>query len=138
MLDLTTSRSIVENHLEANFTSCFVRYENVGLPPEDKVWLAVFDKQVLSESTGMGELQMMVNGSLIFQIFTPRNIGTAEARTIAQELSDLFANKEVESINFQESVFHGSPGVGDKEIPWYQMNLVIAYTGIMGQELSQC
>lgn len=132
MLDLTTSRSIVESFLGDNFETCPIRYENVGMPKEVAAWISLNDKQNLSDPTGMGESATVVKGNLIIGIFVQRGSGTAEARSIAKELSDLLGNKELEGIAFQEPVFHGSPG-GDPNISWYQMNLVIPYTSILGQ-----
>ncbi len=135
MLDLTTSRSIVEKYLGTNFTTCPIRFENVGMPEEAATWISLTDKQDISGSTGLGETSAVINGSLIIGIFTILGIGTTTARSIAEELSDLLGNQELEGIAFQEPIFHGSPG-GNSDIPWYQMNLVIPYTSILGQNYS--
>lgn len=138
MLDLTTSRSIVESYLGSNFTTCPIRRENVGLPKKIPTWISLQDKQNLSESTGMGEESALVRGTLIIGIFHLRGEGTLTHRAIAQELSDLLGGQELEGITFQEPIFHGSPGSGDPNISWYQMNLVIPYTSVLGQNYTAC
>ncbi len=133
MLDLTTSRSIVESYIGTNFTTCPFRRENVGVPNETETWISLQDKQNVVNPTGMGESTMVAGGNLIIGIYHLRGEGTKVHRTIAQELSDLLGNQEIEGMVFQEPVFHGSPGDGEN-ISWYQMNLVIPYTSILGQE----
>ena len=137
MLDLTTQRQIVEEYVGDNFSSAEIRFENAQLPKEGKVWIQIHDKQTRSDSTGFSETTALVGGTLIIGIFVPRNTGTAKARAIAQELATLLGNKELEGIGFQEPEFHGSPG-GDSNIPWYQMNLVIPYSGVFGQSYENC
>lgn len=138
MLDFTTQRQIVEEMLQDNFSTCAIRFENAKVPvKEEEAWIQILDKQNRSESTGFGESTSHVGGNLIIGIFVPRNTGTATARSIAQELSTLLGNKELEGLAFQEPEFHGSPG-GDPNIPWYQMNLIIPYSGVFGQNYENC
>lgn len=137
MLDYTAQRRLIETEIDTNFSTCPVLFENVGVPPESNVpaWVSVVDKASFSDATGIGEQSFLTGGAIILAIFVPKGSGTELARSIAQELADLLANQEIGGIQLHAPEFHGSPGV-DRENPWYQMNLIIPYTAVMGQPIS--
>lgn len=137
MLDYTTQRRLIEEEIDTNFSTCPILFENVGIPPEANIpaWVSVVDKASFSNATGLGEASFLTGGAIILAIFVPKGSGTALARSIAQELSDLLANKDIGGITLNQPEFHGSPGV-DRENPWYQMNLIIPYVAVMGQSIS--
>lgn len=137
MLDFTEQRRLIESEISNNFSLCPVLFENVGVPPENDVpaWVSVVDKASFSDQTGFGEPSFLTGGAIILAIFVPKGSGTALARTIAKNLADILASKEIGGISLHQPEFHGSPGI-DKDNPWYQMNLIIPYTAIMGQTIS--
>jgi len=131
ILDFTEFRRVVENHLSANFTTCPVQYENTQLDKEGLTeWVAVFDKPVFSESTGMGETSALTGGVLIIPIFTPLGTGTERSRQIAEALAAVLGNQELSGVALGAPELHNAPN----NESWYQQNLQVPYIAVMGQE----
>ena len=136
LIDMIVFRQVIEDFLTTNFDLCPVKKENLPLPSDangkgPKEWLAIFDVPAFNDSLGMGEEATHMGGNLIIQIFVPLNTGTARIRFLAKTLNDLFVDEE----SFQDITF--SPGIlspAPKGEQWYQANLTIPYSVIMGQE----
>lgn len=134
MIDFTEIRRILEKFLQDNFTLCPVKEENTPLDTTDlKNWIAVFDRTDFSESTGMGETAYHLGGQITIRIYSRLNTGTADARFIAQELTNLFNSTEISGIVMQTPELY--PGAENKH--WYEHQLIIKYTTITGQD-PQC
>lgn len=131
MIDYTTIREKVETEIGTNFSTCPVKYENVPLSPHDATtWVAIFDRQTFSESTGMAEDTFHLGGTIIINIYTELNTGTAEGRAIANELSNLLSSQDVDGLKFQTPELRP----GEPNDSWYQHNLLIPYTTVTGNE----
>lgn len=136
MLDFTSIRRIVEETFSNNFSACPVKFENTTLPKAvgkaPKEYIAIFDNPAYSDSTGMGETTYLNAGIVIIQIFTPINTGTERSRAIAQLISDFLSSQSIEGMEFGTPELHPAP----KNDSWYQQNLNIPYTVVMGQPFS--
>jgi len=135
MLDFTEFRRLIETHLQDNFSTCPIKFENVPIKREGLVnWIAVFDKPTFAQSTGFGETSALTGGVLIIQIFTPLDTGTEVSRSIADELAELIGNKELFGIALSVPELHSAPGNNE----YFQQNLQIPYLTVLGQEYGGC
>jgi hypothetical protein len=134
MIDFTEIRRIFEVFIADNFSTCPVQEENTPLVTEGlPAWIALYEKSSFSESTGMGETAYHLGGVLTIKIFTTLGTGTATARAIAKDLSDLFNDTDISGIMMENPELYSGPD--DKH--WYRHQLIIRYSTITGQE-SQC
>jgi len=131
ILDFTEFRRVVENHLNANYSTTAIQYENTGLDKEGLTeWVAVFDKPTFAESTGMGETSALTGGVLILPIFTPVGTGTERSRQIAEALAAVLGDTDLGGVSLGTPELHGAP----KNESWYQQNLQVPYVAVMGQD----
>lgn len=131
ILDFTEMRRIVEDTLKTSFTSCSIQFENVTLNKSDLTeWVAVFDAQSFSDSTGFKEVAAYTKGVVIIAIFTPLNTGTERSRQLAEDLSTILANKNIEGVQFDTPELHNAA----PNETWFQQNLHVPYSVVLGQD----
>jgi len=124
---INSERALLEKHFLDGWASTTpVQFENVKFEePKNRAWVRLTIVNgagfPLSINVGMSERH---NGVVIAQIFTPKDQGTAEAKVLADKVSDIFRTKR---ISYGDSgilqTFVPSPmNVGTRE-GWYQINV---------------
>lgn len=130
MLDYTEVRRIFESYLKTYFTTCKIKFENVPLDTSELLeWIAIFDKPISAESTGMQETTALTTGVLIIQIFTPIDTGTERSREIAEILATLLGDENLSGISLATPELHNA----SPDPSFFQQNLIVPYSLVMGQ-----
>jgi hypothetical protein len=116
MKDYTKVREIIETYISTNFTEVEVQFQNLPLStksPEE--YINVSDDEIDAE---------VWTGLIIISIHTKRNNGTERSRYIAEQLSSLLDNKDLDGIVFNEGVLRS---LEDDESPYFTQQLFIEY-----------
>ena len=125
MIDYTSVRRSIENHVRDNFTEVDVQYENTRIPEADE-YVALFDQEGDAEVTEIGGGVSMVKGGIIIQIFTQLGDGTDRSREIASILTNMLNGLQTDVLTFGSAVL---ASIGQTEgIDYYQQNLTVPYT----------
>jgi len=103
-----------------------IHYENVRFDePKGRSWVRLTIVNALgfplSINSGMSERH---NGVIVVQIFTPKDGGTAEAKALADKVSDIFRTRklEVADSGIIQTFVPSAMNVGTRE-GWYQLNV---------------
>jgi hypothetical protein len=133
MIDYTEIRRDLEFFLQASFTECVIKFENVQLTVIDPVeFIAVHDNTGESVKTQLGSPTQRTDGFVIIQIFTELYIGTERSKELATILSNMLVNQVIGDATYGDSEL-----VTVGEIPesvYFQQNLRINYVfGAGGQ-----
>lgn len=137
-MSLNTFRSTIENRIATEFAvapALQVSYQNVPFtPPNNASWIQASilwgDSAyltVLTESDrGTGDGFNRRNGTLTFNIFTPRGEGPGAGLTIAQRCIDLFSRLQLQNIKFDAA---NGPRTLEAPAPegFYQMQVAITF-----------
>ena len=111
-MSLNTLRSHIESRIATEFASApvlQVAYQNVPFtPPNNASWIqssiiwgdSAYMTIQTTSSRGTGDGFDRRNGTLVFNIFSPRGEGPGAGLTIAQRCIDLFSRLQLENIKF--------------------------------------
>jgi hypothetical protein len=111
-MSLNTLRSHIEGRIATEFASApvlQVAYQNVPFtPPNNSSWIqssiiwgdSAYMTILTTSSRGTGDGFDRRNGTLVFNIFSPRGEGPGAGLTIAQRCIDLFSRLQLENIKF--------------------------------------
>lgn len=111
-MSLNTVRSYIEGRIAtefAEFPTLPVAYQNVPFsPPNNTSWIqtniiwgdSAYMTILTTSARGTGEGFDRRNGTLVFNIFTPRGQGPGAGLTIAQRCINLFTRLQLENIKF--------------------------------------
>jgi len=111
-MSLNTVRSHIENRIATEFASApvlQVAYQNVPFtPPNNASWIqsniiwgdSAYMTMLTTSARGTGAGFDRRNGTLVFNIFSPRGGGPGAGLTIAQRCIDLFSRLQLENIKF--------------------------------------
>lgn len=111
-MSLNTLRSHIEGRIATEFASdpaLQVSYQNVPFtPPNNTSWVqtniiwgdSIYATILTESDRGTGDGYDRRNGTLVFNIFSPRGEGPGAGLTIAQRCIDLFSRLKLENIIF--------------------------------------
>jgi len=111
-MSLNTIRADIEGRIATEFATSpalQVSYQNVPFtPPNNASWIqasivwgdSAYMTILTTSSRGTGDGFDRRNGSLVFNIFSPRGEGPGAGLTIAQRCIDLFSRLQLENIKF--------------------------------------
>jgi len=111
-MSLNTIRADIEGRIATEFATApvlQVSYQNVPFtPPNNASWLqtsivwgdSAYMTILTTSARGTGEGFDRRNGTLVFNIFSPRGEGPGAGLTIAQRCIDLFSRLQLENIKF--------------------------------------
>lgn len=111
-MSLNTVRSYIESRIATEFAASpalQVAYQNVPFsPPNNASWIqtniiwgdSAYMTILTTSARGTGEGFDRRNGTLVFNIFTPRGQGPGAGLTIAQRCINLFTRLQLENIKF--------------------------------------
>ena len=137
-MSLNTLRALIENRIKTEFAespALSVAYQNVPFtPPNNASWIQTSiswgDSSYLTilttSSRGTGGGFDRRNGTLVFDIFSPRGNGPGAGLTIAQRCIDLFSRLKLQNINFDAA---NGPRTIESPSPegFYQTQVVITF-----------
>lgn len=137
-MSLNTIRSSIENRIKTEFAESPVlqiAYQNVPFtPPNNASWIqtritwgdSTYLTLLTTSSRGTGDGFDRRNGTLVFDIFTPRGNGPGAGLTIAQRAMDLFSRLKLQNI-----IFDAASGPRTIESPspegFYQTQVAITF-----------
>lgn len=111
-MSLNTIRSNIENRIATEFAASpaiQVAYQNVPFnPPNNASWIqssilfgdSAYMTILTSATRGTGDGFDRRNGTLVFNVYTPRGAGPGANLTIAQRCIDLFTRLQLQNIKF--------------------------------------
>jgi len=137
-MTLNTIRSTIETRIATEFALApvlQVAYQNVPFtPPNNASWLQALilfgDSAYLTiltnASRGTDDGFDRRNGTLIFNIFTPRGQGPGAGLTIAQRCTSLFSRLQLQNIKFDPA---SGPRTSEPAAPegFYQFQVAISF-----------
>ena len=103
-------------------TRTTVAYDNVEFtPPDNSSWVrvSVVNNNSLQYSLGEeGSRKFERYGLILFQVFTPLNVGTYEGDVLCEDIINIFESKRFGTIHTYSGTY-GEVGSDDK---WFQFN----------------
>lgn len=128
-------RAAIESHLSAEFSDLPIQFDAVPISPGVDVSNGWVRLSILGLPEGkritLGNNEQVFRhaGMIVLSIFTPDKIGTGDARTLADTLSNLF-HERILSYNNSGFIRFGVPGldvIGSVEGGHYQVNVTVSY-----------
>lgn len=137
-MSLNTIRSYIENRIATEFAAApalQVAYQNVPFtPPNNASWIqasiiwgdSAYMTILTTSTRGTGAGFDRRNGTLVFNVFTPRGAGPGAALTIAQRCITLFSRLQLENIKFDAA---NGPRTIEPSLPegFYQAQVAITF-----------
>lgn len=124
-MSLATERELIEKHLQTNWATTRIQWEDVKLTPADgETWVAVtiINGQAAQRSVGAPGTNIVRSaGVLAIRVFVPEGQGSAQFRIIADGLTALFRNTELENIRFMIPYVSGGATTMDNYSVWTVM-----------------
>jgi len=137
MIDYTYVRRTIESYLNDNFTECVIQFENVPLSHDNPSELiALSDSNVDSVQAAMGDQGQICTGLLVVSIYTTLNTGTERSREIADVLSGLLAQQNIEGIAFRDTELKSIPAHPDDV--YFLQQLYVSYIWGYGSQIDSC
>lgn len=137
-MSLNTIRSTIENRIATEFAAApvlQVAYQNVPFsPPNNASWIqtsiiwgdSAYMTLLTTSTRGTGAGFDRRNGTLVFNIFTPRGAGPGAGLTIAQRCISLFTRLQLQNIKFDAA---NGPRAIEPSVPegFYQTQVAISF-----------
>ena len=123
-------------HLDANFSTVPIVFENVGVPKGVVEFISLRDSATDSDSMEIGGSVIRKGGVLFVDIFTEQGQGTQRSRVLADELAVLLENQQVGDVTLNEAELHTVGKLADAN--YFQQVLQIPYSIMYGQEQTAC
>lgn len=137
-MSLNTIRSTIENRIATEFAAApvlQVAYQNVPFsPPNNASWIqtsiiwgdSAYMTILTTSTRGTGAGFDRRNGTLVFNIFTPRGAGPGAGLTIAQRCISLFTRLQLQNIKFDAA---NGPRAIEPSVPegFYQTQVAISF-----------
>lgn len=137
-MSLNSLRALIEGRIATEFAASpalQVAYQNVPFtPPNNASWVqtqivwgdSAYLTILTSATRGTGDGFDRRNGTLIFNIFSPRGQGPGASLTIAQRCIDLFSRLQLQNIKFDAA---NGPRTSEPAVPegFYQSQVTITF-----------
>jgi len=137
-MSLNIIRSYIENRIATEFAASpalQVAYQNVPFsPPNNASWIqtsiiwgdSAYMTILTTSSRGTGAGFDRRNGTLVFNVFSPRGAGPGAGLTIAQRCITLFSRLQLENIKFDAA---NGPRTIEPSLPegFYQTQVAITF-----------
>jgi len=102
-MSFDTIRQSLESYVNANWAGVPMAYDNVPFTPPSNgaAWVRMTIQEAGREIHEIGAVSADTVGLVSFQIFTPKDSGTAAARQIADQLATLLDIKNISGVKTQ-------------------------------------
>ena len=128
-MSFAEDRQSITEHFASNWNDTSIAYDNADFRmPNDEAWVRITINPNTHFSPNDGYFAfspttIRMLGVVTIQVFCPLNVGDGLAYRLADEASDIFANKDLDNVQMRVPSIQR---IGVRE-GWFQINVVIPY-----------